>query len=85
MRTISATEASRHFSDLLDAVEAGDVVVVTRGGQPVAELRPARRRRGRDLRMALDDASPPDERFVQDVTQTVEALTPGWTDPWADA
>ena len=29
----------------MDAVEAGETVVVTRNGNPVAELRPARRRR----------------------------------------
>jgi antitoxin (DNA-binding transcriptional repressor) of toxin-antitoxin stability system len=31
MRTITATEASRRFSDLLDAIERGDSVTVTRG------------------------------------------------------
>ncbi|MFN8031348.1 MAG: type II toxin-antitoxin system prevent-host-death family antitoxin, partial [Dermatophilaceae bacterium] len=44
MRTITATEAARRFSDLLDAIEAGESVTVTRGNKPIAELRPARRR-----------------------------------------
>ena len=35
MRTMSATEASRNFSDLLDAVERGETVTVTRGNRPV--------------------------------------------------
>lgn len=34
MRTISATEASRRFSDLLDAIERGETVTVTRGSRP---------------------------------------------------
>lgn len=46
MRTIIATEASRRFSDLLDAIEAGESVVVTRGNRPIAEIRPVARRRG---------------------------------------
>lgn len=39
MRTISGTEASRRFSELPDAVEAGESVVITLGGVPVAEIR----------------------------------------------
>ena len=41
MRTISATEASRRFSDLLDSIEAGESVVITRGNRHIAEVRPA--------------------------------------------
>ncbi len=37
MRTMTATEASQRFSDLLDAIERGESVVVTRGNRPVAE------------------------------------------------
>ena len=60
MRTITATEASRRFSDLLDAIEAGESVTVTRGNRAIAEIRPARRRTGRDLRVALVDIPAPD-------------------------
>lgn len=83
MRTISATEASRRFSDLLDAVEAGDTVTVTRGNRPIAEIRPARRRTGRDLREALADIEPPDDRFVADIADAVASLSHEETDPWA--
>lgn len=85
MRTISATEASRRFSDLLDAIEAGETVTVTRGNRPIAEIRPARSRLGRDLRDALDGTSPPDERFEKDVADAVDFLIPDERDPWADA
>jgi prevent-host-death family protein len=85
MRSMTATEASRHFSDLLDAIEAGESVVVTRGNRPVAEIRPARRRTGRDLRAALADLPPPDDRFASDIDEAVALLTTDRTDPWADA
>ncbi len=44
MRTIGAFEAKTHLSQLLDQVEAGETVVITRHGEPVAELVPARPR-----------------------------------------
>jgi prevent-host-death family protein len=38
MKTVSAREANQHFSKLLADVEAGDEVVITRRGRPVARL-----------------------------------------------
>lgn len=85
MRTVSATEASRRFSELLDAIEAGEMVTVTRGNRPIAEIRPAPHRTGRDLRAALAEVSPPDDRFAGDIAAAVENLTDEGADPWADA
>lgn len=85
MRTISATEASRRFSDLLDAIEAGDTVTVTRGNRPIAEIRPTSRRTGRDLRAALAEIAPPDDRFAADIADAIGNLTAEGTDPWAGA
>jgi prevent-host-death family protein len=85
VRTITATEASRKFSDLLDAIERGESVTVTRGNRPVAEIRPARRRTGRDLRAALSETTPPDERFAADIAGALSLVTTDRTDPWADA
>lgn len=82
MRTISATDASRNFSSLLDAIESGDTVVVTRGNRPVAEIRPAPRHTGRDLRAALAGTVPPDDRFADDIREAVNSLSEG-ADPWA--
>jgi prevent-host-death family protein len=82
---MTATEASRRFSDLLDAIERGESVVVTRGNRPVAEIRPARKRTGKDLRAALASTLAPDERFEQDITEALHLLTDGGDDPWADA
>ncbi|WP_120004891.1 type II toxin-antitoxin system Phd/YefM family antitoxin [Nesterenkonia muleiensis] len=85
MRTISATEASRRFSDLLDAIEVGDTVTVTRGNRPIAEIRPAPHRTGRDLRAALTEIAPPDDRFAADIADAVGSLTHEEADPWAGA
>jgi prevent-host-death family protein len=85
MRTISATEASRRFSDLLDAIERGETVTVTRGNRAVAEIRPAHRRTGRDLRAALTETASPDDAFEASIADALTHVTNDRTDPWADA
>jgi prevent-host-death family protein len=85
MRTMTATEASRHFSDLLDAVERGERVTIVRGNHPVAEIGPAHRRTGADLRAALEGITPPDEAFAQSISAAVALVTSEVPDPWADA
>ena len=84
MRTMTATEASRKFSDLLDAIERGETITITRGNRAVAEIRPARRRTGVDLRRALADIPAPDDRFADDIAAATALLTTEVSDPWAD-
>jgi prevent-host-death family protein len=43
--TITQRELRNASAAVMDAVEAGETILVTRNGTPVAELRPARRRR----------------------------------------
>jgi prevent-host-death family protein len=43
VRTVSATECNRHFSKILRDVCAGETVIVTLRGKPVAEIRSANR------------------------------------------
>ena len=85
MRTMTATEASRHFSDLLDAVERGETVTIVRGSHPIAEIGPARRRTGADLRAALADVPPPDNALSRDIADAIALLNSEVGDPWADA
>ncbi|MGY1710243.1 type II toxin-antitoxin system Phd/YefM family antitoxin [Geodermatophilus sp. SYSU D00758] len=40
-RTVNVHEAKTHLSRLLEAVEAGEDVVIARSGKPVARLVPA--------------------------------------------
>ncbi|MGH3266177.1 MAG: type II toxin-antitoxin system Phd/YefM family antitoxin [Trebonia sp.] len=85
MRTMTATEASRQFSDLLDAIERGERVTILRGSHPVAEIGPARRRTGADLRAALHGSPPPDEDFAEGISAALAMVTSEVPDPWADA
>jgi antitoxin (DNA-binding transcriptional repressor) of toxin-antitoxin stability system len=85
MRTMTATEASRNFSDLLDAIERGETVTITRGHHAVAEIRPARFRTGADLRTALEEVPPPDDRFADDIAGALALISSEGNDPWAGA
>ncbi len=40
MRTVGTFDARTHFSQLLDLVERGETVTITRNGKPVAILAP---------------------------------------------
>jgi prevent-host-death family protein len=42
MRSIQASEAKTHFLRILDDVERGESVIVTRHGKPIARLTPER-------------------------------------------
>jgi antitoxin (DNA-binding transcriptional repressor) of toxin-antitoxin stability system len=83
MKTMTATEASRNFSDLLDAIERGETVTITRGHHAVAEMRPARRRTGADLQAALADIPPPDDQFADDIARAMALVSSEGDDPWA--
>lgn len=82
---MTATEVSRNFSDVLDAIERGETITVTRGNHVIAEMRPARRRTGADLRAALKDIPPPDDRFVDDIAVALSLISSEGNDPWAGA
>lgn len=49
MREIGAFEAKTHLSELLSEVEAGDSILITRRGTPVARLVPPARNRNAAL------------------------------------
>lgn len=44
METVTIRDLRNHGGDVVDRVEAGERVTVTRDGRPVAELRPVRSR-----------------------------------------
>ncbi len=80
MRTVTATEASRSFASLLDEVEGGETLVVTRGGRRIATIGPASASNGADVRTLLNGASL-DPAFAADVQFAREAVTlegPAW-------
>jgi len=50
--TVGAYDARTHFSELLERVENGEVVTITRHGQPVARLVPVNKAATRQERVA---------------------------------
>lgn len=55
LREISASEAKAHLSELLDAVERGETIVITRHGRPVARLVPDAAQRRQQIKAAIED------------------------------
>lgn len=69
VREITATDAARGFSALLDAVERnGETFVVTRGGRPVARVEPATGTSGRAVKALLDHYAA-DDQWPADLAQ----------------
>jgi antitoxin (DNA-binding transcriptional repressor) of toxin-antitoxin stability system len=61
MRRITATEASRDFSRLLDEVEQGASFLITRAGQVIARIERAPAPNGRAVRELLQRYGPDPE------------------------
>ena len=75
MRQITATEAARRFSEVLDDVEhAGATFVITRGGRPVASLGPASAGNAAALKAVLHRYRP-DPAWADDIREVRRLLT----------
>jgi prevent-host-death family protein len=55
MKTVQASAAKTHLLDLLDDVERGETVVITRHGKPIARLVPDDSERQREIDQAIAD------------------------------
>jgi prevent-host-death family protein len=64
----SVHEAKTNLSKLIEAVERGERVVITRHGIPAAELIPARKRSIR-IGSMKDDLAPPPDAFLAPVSE----------------
>ena len=69
---------------MLDRVERGETIRITRDGQPVAELRPIRPATGRALRAALADAPALDADIETDIAEAIALLESGSNGSWPD-
>jgi prevent-host-death family protein len=54
METVGAFEAKTHLSSLLERVERGETVTITRHGKPVARLVPVEHRNPEAIKAAID-------------------------------
>lgn len=83
MKQLSATDASRRFSEVLDQVErSGESYVVVRHGRAVATIGPAGGGTGQALKEALR-ANRPDAAWAGELRELRESIEPV-TDPWHD-
>lgn len=54
MREVQASEAKVHLPQLLDAVEHGETIIITRHGRPIARLVPEAQRRQEEIDRAIE-------------------------------
>jgi len=83
MRTMTATQAARNFAGLLDAVEHGEAVMITRDGVTVGRFVPERRTTASRLKEALLDHAP-DPAFADDL-EAARASSTDQVRTWPDA
>jgi len=70
-REVQASDAKTHFARLLDEVERGETIIITRHGQAIARIVPEARVRQEEIDQALDDLT---ELGKQTGTITVEEI-----------
>ena len=74
MGTVNLADAKAHLSELVDRVQAGDTIDITRRGRPVARLTAVARPHKRiDLAMleALTAAMPPQDERASDLVRSM--------------
>jgi antitoxin (DNA-binding transcriptional repressor) of toxin-antitoxin stability system len=72
MMRMTATEVSRHFSDVINRVDSGEEIEIVRNGRAIAELRRPSQPvgiSGAVLRELMDGLPPLDENFASDLQQ----------------
>jgi len=83
MKKLSATDASRRFSEVLDEVErGGESYLVVRRGRAVATIGPASGGTGKALKDVLR-TNRPDDAWAGELRELREGIEPA-TDPWRD-
>jgi antitoxin (DNA-binding transcriptional repressor) of toxin-antitoxin stability system len=81
VREVSATDAARGFSDVLDAVEhANETFVVTRSGRTIALITPAPAARGRAVKTILRRHRP-DRAWISELRE-LRGLVDTEDRPW---
>jgi prevent-host-death family protein len=68
MREVQASEAKTHLSRLLDDVERGETIVITRHGRPIARIVPETDRRRAAFERAVQDLEMLRQRLAGRVT-----------------
>lgn len=83
MKQVTATEAARRFSEVLDAVEhARETFLITRGGRVVASIAPAPAGNGEAVKELLRSYRP-DPELARELRETLDLLGDRKL-PWPD-
>jgi prevent-host-death family protein len=83
LKQLSATDAARRFSEVLDRIEQrGESVTIVRHGRAVATIGPAGAGTGKALKEALR-AHPPDPDWADELRELREFIGPV-QDRWPD-
>lgn len=64
MRTVQAAEAKTHLLRLLDEVEGGETIVITRHGRRVARIQPEKDFHAEDFKQAFEQIRELRKRIV---------------------
>lgn len=83
MATIPQRELRNNVSDVLRRAEAGERIVVTVDGRPVAELGPITGSREVATMRTLRELAPSDDEWLADQRRVREDDRAGAVDPWA--
>ena len=84
---MTATEVSRHFSNVINRVDSGEEIEIVRNGKAVAELRQPSQPigiSGAALRELMESLPPLDSNFARDVERERENLG-AETGAWAES
>jgi len=54
-REVQASEAKTHLPQLLDEVERGETIIITRHGRPIARIIPEAHQRQEEIDQAIED------------------------------
>lgn len=83
MSQMTATDAARSFSDVLNRVAAGEEIEVIRSGAPVAVIAPPKAQllSAARFRELIASAPPPDDEFADDV-RAARSKIGATADPW---
>jgi prevent-host-death family protein len=54
MREVQASDAKTHLPQLLDEVEKGEIIIITRHGRPIARIIPEALRRQEEIAKAIE-------------------------------
>jgi antitoxin (DNA-binding transcriptional repressor) of toxin-antitoxin stability system len=83
--TVSATEAARRFSDLINrASYQGETFVIERGGKPICQIGPLAEKRctGADLIELFARLPRPDDEYLDAVEEIIRNQEPIGPSPW---